>query len=67
MHKLSNSLLHNVYMKMFLFQIIGWRSDALRLLLIFTDQGYHVAGDGKVRLTEYIYVCVCVCVCIIVA
>ena len=29
-------------------QIIGWRSDALRMLFYVSDQGYHLAGDGRV-------------------
>lgn len=28
--------------------VIGWRADARKLVLVFTDQLYHTAGDGKV-------------------
>ena len=28
---------------------IGWRREARKLVLVFTDQHYHVAGDGKVK------------------
>ena len=30
-------------------QVIGWRDDALRLVFHFTDNEYHIAGDGRVR------------------
>ena len=32
--------------------VVGWRSEARKLILIFTDEGYHVAGDGKVESSE---------------
>lgn len=28
-------------------EIIGWRESSLRMLLFFTDNEYHIAGDGK--------------------
>ena len=33
-------------------QLIGWqkKEDALRMMLIVTDAGYHFAGDGLVGL-----------------
>ena len=31
------------------FQILGWRENALHLLLLLTDNVYHSAGDGRVR------------------
>lgn len=27
-------------------QLIGWRGDALRLLLVATESAYHYANDG---------------------
>ena len=29
-------------------EVVGWREDARRLLLVLTDNGYHIAGDGRV-------------------
>lgn len=29
-------------------QIIGWREQARRLLVLSTDAGFHYAGDAKV-------------------
>ena len=29
--------------------LIGWRQEARKLVVVFTDQLYHVAGDGLVR------------------
>lgn len=31
-------------------EVIGWRREARKLILVFTDQLYHSAGDGKVSL-----------------
>lgn len=28
--------------------IVGWRREARKLIMVFTDQTYHAAGDGKV-------------------
>jgi len=28
--------------------LVGWRQEARKLVVIFTDQLYHVAGDGLV-------------------
>jgi len=29
-------------------EVVGWRENARRLILILTDRGYHIAGDGTV-------------------
>ena len=29
--------------------VIGWREAARKLILVMTDQGFHTAGDGRVR------------------
>ena len=29
--------------------LVGWRDDARKLILVFTDQRFHTAGDGKVH------------------
>ena len=31
-------------------EVVGWREDARKLILVLTDEGYHVAGDGKVSV-----------------
>ena len=31
-------------------EVVGWREGARRLLLVLTDDSYHIAGDGKVGL-----------------
>lgn len=28
---------------------IGWRPQATRLIIFSTDDGFHIAGDGKVN------------------
>ncbi len=33
--------------------LIGWREESRKLILAFTDQLYHLAGDGKVRLLSF--------------
>ncbi len=30
-------------------ELIGWRREARKLVIVFTDQLFHVAGDGLVR------------------
>lgn len=30
--------------------LIGWREESRKLILAFTDQHFHVAGDGRVML-----------------
>ena len=30
-------------------EVVGWRENARHLILILTDRGYHIAGDGKVE------------------
>lgn len=32
---------------------IGWREQARHLLVFSTDAGFHYAGDGKVRHTQF--------------
>jgi len=29
-------------------EAIGWRDNSRRILLVATDDGFHIAGDGKV-------------------
>lgn len=32
--------------------VVGWREAARKLILVMTDQGFHTAGDGRVRAGE---------------
>ena len=32
--------------------VIGWRMEARKLVLVFTDQLYHVAGDARVSYSD---------------
>lgn len=29
---------------------VGWRDEGVKVVVVFTDAGFHVAGDGKVSL-----------------
>ena len=29
-------------------EVVGWRNNARKLMLILTDNAYHIAGDGRV-------------------
>ena len=31
-------------------ELVGWRTESRKLILVFTDELYHVAGDGKVSV-----------------
>ena len=31
---------------------VGWRRESLKVVVVFTDAGFHVAGDGKVSVTQ---------------
>ena len=33
----------------FVTKVIKWRKDALHMVVIATDEQFHIAGDGKVR------------------
>ena len=33
--------------------VIGWRVAARKLVLVMTDAGFHVAGDGRVNCYNY--------------
>lgn len=35
--------------------VIGWRDEARKLVLVFTDQLYHVAGDGRVSCSMLVF------------
>ena len=35
-------------------EVVGWREETRRLIMVFTDQGYHIAGDGKVSKYSYV-------------
>ena len=30
-------------------EVVGWREAARKLIMVMTDNGFHLAGDGKVR------------------
>jgi Integrin, beta chain. len=32
---------------------IGWRNNTRRLLIFSTDNGFHIAGDGKVNAQNF--------------
>ena len=49
--------------------LVGWRLEARKLVIVFTDQLYHIAGDGLVsesigrRLKVLLNLFVCLFVC----
>ena len=32
---------------------VGWRNTRMKIVVVFTDAGFHIAGDGRVSLTPY--------------
>lgn len=38
---------------------VGWRKEALKVAVVFTDAGFHLAGDGRV-LFSFSLMTVCV-------
>ena len=44
---------------------VGWRDDAIRIILYFSDDPLHFAGEGRVNSSHsfslYLYVCLSVC------
>ena len=35
-------------------EVVGWREAARKLIMVMTDNGFHLAGDGKVRFIRSI-------------
>ena len=36
-------------------EVVGWREASRKLILVMTDRGFHLAGDGKVSLLGLIF------------